>query len=84
LVRDVYLVRDGVPGVRTLLAAWTRVEAAGVIAPLGVEIAFLVASLGAAVVAAVVAMEMQRNPFVWAIISFFVTFIVASAVHAML
>jgi hypothetical protein len=55
-----------------------------VIAPIGVEVAFLIASAAAAVFAAIVAMEMQRSPFVWAIISFFATFVVASAVHAVL
>ena len=60
------------------------VTSAGVIAPLGVEIAFLVGSVAAAVFAAIVAMEMQRRPFVWAIISFFATFAVVSAVHAVL
>jgi len=55
-----------------------------VIAPLGVEIAFLVGSVAAAVFAAIVAMEKQRRPFVWAIIGFFATFVVASAVHAVL
>lgn len=58
--------------------------AAGVIAPFGVEIAFLVASIAAAVFAAIVAMEVQRRPFVWAVISFFVVFLVASAVHTAL
>jgi hypothetical protein len=57
---------------------------ASVIAPLGVEIAFLVASFAVAIFAAIVAMEMQRRPFVWAIVGFFATFIVASAVHALL
>ena len=66
----------------SLLAASTH--AAGVLAPLGVEIAFLVASFAAAIVAAIVAMEMQRRPFVWAVISFFATFIVATGVHALL
>jgi hypothetical protein len=60
------------------------VTAAGVIAPFGVEVAFLIASVAAAVFAAIVAMEMQRNPLVWAIIGFFTTFIVASAVHAVI
>ncbi|MDT5365284.1 MAG: hypothetical protein QOC69_7046 [Mycobacterium sp.] len=60
------------------------VTSAGVIAPLGAEIAFLVGSVAAAVFAAIVAMEKQRRPFVWAIISFFATFVVASAVHAVL
>jgi flagellar biosynthesis protein FliQ len=59
-------------------------QAAGVIAPLGVEIAFLVAGLGAAVIAAVVGIETQRNPFVLAIVSFFAMLIVAHAVHAVL
>jgi hypothetical protein len=60
------------------------VTSAGVIAPLGVEIAFLVGSVAAAVFAAIVAMEKQRRPIVWAIIGFFATFVVASAVHAVL
>jgi hypothetical protein len=60
------------------------VTSAGVIAPLGVEIAFLVGSVAAAVFAAIVAMEKQRRAFVWAIIGFFATFVVASAVHAVL
>jgi hypothetical protein len=59
-------------------------QAAGVIAPLGVEIAFLVASLGAGVVAAVVGIETQRNPFVLAIVSFIAMAVVAHAVHAVL
>ena len=58
--------------------------AAGVIAPFGVEIAFLVASMAAAVFAGIVAMEVQRRPVVWAVISFFVVFVVASAVHTAL
>jgi hypothetical protein len=60
------------------------VTSAGVIAPVGVEIAFLVGSVAAGVFAAIVAMEMQRRPLVWAIISFFATFVVATAVHAAL
>ncbi|MCW2559318.1 MAG: hypothetical protein JWP55_3282 [Mycobacterium sp.] len=60
------------------------VTSAGVIAPVGVEIAFLVGSVAAAVFAAIVAMEMQRRPFVWAIIGFFVTFVVVTTVHAAL
>lgn len=60
------------------------VTSAGVIGSFGVEIAFLVASVAAAVVAGIVAMEMQRRPFVWAVIGFFAVFVVASAVHAML
>jgi hypothetical protein len=60
------------------------VTSAGVIAPLGVEIAFLVASFAAAIVAAIVAIEMDRSPVVWAFVSFFATFIVASGVHALL
>ncbi|MCW2559388.1 MAG: hypothetical protein JWP55_3352 [Mycobacterium sp.] len=60
------------------------VTGAGVIAPLGVEIAFLVASVAAAVFAAIVSMEKHRSQFMWAIISFFATFVVASAVHAVL
>ncbi len=59
-------------------------QAAGVIAPLGVEIAFLVASMATAVFAAIVAMEMQRRPFVWAAVGFVAVFIVASAVHAVI
>jgi uncharacterized membrane protein len=70
--------------VRSLLAASTHAQAAGVIASFGVEVAFLIASVAAAVFAAIVAMEMQRSPVVWAIISFFATFIGASAVHAVL
>lgn len=60
------------------------VQAAGVIAPLGIEIAFLVASMAAAVIAAIVAMEKQRNPFPWAIVSLFAMVIVTHAVHAVL
>jgi hypothetical protein len=60
------------------------VTSAGVIAPVGVEIAFFVGSVAAAVFAAIVAMEMQRRPFVWAIIGFFVTLVVVTAVHAAL
>jgi hypothetical protein len=60
------------------------VTSAGVIAPLGVEIAFVVGSFAAAIVAAIVAMEMDRNPVVWAFVFFFGTFIVASGVHALL
>ena len=60
------------------------VTSAGVIAPVGVEIAFLVASLAAAIFAAIVAMEMRRGPVVWAIIGFVTTFVVVSAVHAAL
>jgi hypothetical protein len=60
------------------------VTSAGVIAPVGVEIAFLVGSVAVAVFAAIVAMELQRRPFVWAIIGFFATLVVASAVHAVL
>lgn len=54
------------------------------IAPYGVEIAFLVASLAVAIFAAIVAMEVQRRPFVWAVIGFFTTFVVTTAVHAAL
>jgi len=57
---------------------------AGVLAPLGVEIAFFVASMGAAVIAAIVAMEMKRNAVVWAALGFFATFIAAGAIHAVL
>lgn len=60
------------------------VTCAGVIAPVGVEIAFLVGSLAVAVFAGIVAMETHRRPFAWAIISFFAAFVVASAVHAVL
>jgi hypothetical protein len=60
------------------------VTSARVIASFGVEIAFLVASLAAAVFAGIVAMEMQRRPFPWAIIGFFATFVVATAVHSLL
>jgi hypothetical protein len=60
------------------------VTAAGVIAPFGVEVAFLIASVAVAVFAAIVAMEMQRNALVWAIVGFFTTFIVASAIHAVI
>lgn len=60
------------------------VTSAGVIAPVGVEIAFLVASGAAAIVAAIVAMEMRRGPVVWAIIGFVATLVVASGVHALL
>ncbi len=69
---------------RSLLAASTHAQAAGVIAPLGVEVAFLVASIAAAVLGAIVAMEMRRSPLVWAIISFVATLCVASAVHAVI
>jgi len=60
------------------------VTSARVIAPYGVEIAFLVASLAVAIFAAIVAMEVQRRPFMWAVIGFFTTFVVATAVHATL
>ena len=60
------------------------VTTAGLIAPLGVEIAFLVASVAAAIVIAIVAMELRRGPFVWAIVGFFATFVVVSGVHAAL
>ena len=60
------------------------VTAAGVIAPFGVEVAFLVASIAVAVFGAIVAMEVQRNPLMWAIIGFFTTFIVATAVHSVI
>lgn len=71
-------------GVRSLPAASTHAEAAGVIAPFGVEVAFLIASIAAAVLGAIVAMEMQRSPLVWAIVSFVATLCVASAVHAVI
>jgi hypothetical protein len=70
--------------VRSLLAVSTHAEAAGVIAPVGVEVAFLIASIAAAVLGAIVAMETQRNPVVWAIISFVGTLGVATAVHAVI
>ncbi|KAA0086998.1 hypothetical protein CIW52_03760 [Mycolicibacterium sp. P9-64] len=60
------------------------VTSAGVIAPYGVEIAFLVASVAAAVFAGIVAMEVQRRPFVWAVIGFVTVFVVTSAVHTAL
>ena len=60
------------------------VTGARVIASFGVEIAFLVASLAVAIFAAIVAMEMRRGPVVWAIIGFVTTFVVATAVHALL
>jgi hypothetical protein len=60
------------------------VTSAGVIGSFGVEIAFLVSSVAVAIFAAIVAMEVQRRPVVWAIIGFFATFIVATAVHAAL
>lgn len=60
------------------------VTSAGVIAPLGVEIAFVVASFAVSIFAAIIAMEMDRSPVVWAFASFFLTFIVASGVHALL
>ncbi len=69
---------------RSLLAVSTHAKAAGVIAPFGVEVAFLIASIAAAVLGAIVAMETQRNPLVWAIICLLATFGVASAVHAVL
>jgi hypothetical protein len=60
------------------------VTSTGVIAPYGVEIAFVVASLAVAIFAAIIAMEMRRGPVVWAVVGFFTTFVVASAVHAVL
>jgi hypothetical protein len=60
------------------------VTTAGLIAPLGVEIAFLVASVAAAIVTAIVAMELRRGPVVWAFVGFFATFVVVSGVHAAL
>jgi hypothetical protein len=60
------------------------VTSARVIASFGGEIAFVVASLAVAIFAAIIAMEMRRRPIVWAVIGFFTTFVVASAVHALL
>jgi hypothetical protein len=60
------------------------VMSAGVIASFGGEIAFVVASLAVAIFAAIIAMEMRRGPIVWAVAGFFTTFVVASAVHALL
>jgi hypothetical protein len=78
---------DGdVPGasVRWLLAASTYPEAAGIIPRGGPAIAILVAGLFVAVVGAIVAMEKQRRPFVWAVIGFVVTIVVASAALAVI
>lgn len=50
----------------------------------GPAIAIFIAGLFFAVVAAVVAMELQRPPVRWAIVGFVATVIGASAVHAVL
>jgi hypothetical protein len=61
-----------------------RLDAAGIVPHGGPAIAILVAGLFVAVVGAIVAMEKQGKPFVWAVLGFVVTILVASAVKAML
>lgn len=75
-----------VPGhsVKWILDAPAHAEVAGIIPQGGPAIAILVAGIFVAVIGAIVAMEKQRKPFLWAIIGFVVTIIVVSAVNAIL
>ena len=64
--------------------ASTRSDAASWIPHGGPAIAILVAGIFVAVVGAIVAMEKQRAPVVWAIIGFVATIVVVSAVLAVI
>jgi hypothetical protein len=71
-------------GVRWTLAASGYAQAGGIIPRGGPAIAIFIAGIFVAVVVAIVAMETQRKPFVWAVIGFVATVVVASAVHALI
>ncbi len=66
-----------------LASAWDA-QARGLIPRGGPAIAILVAGIFVAVVAAIVAMEKQRQPFMWAIVGFIVTIVVGAAALAVL
>lgn len=68
----------------TILAVSVHREASGIIPHGGEAITIFVAGMLLAVCAAIVAMEAQRNPWVWAAIGFVATIIVASAVNALI
>jgi hypothetical protein len=70
--------------VRWILAPSAHLEAASIIARGGGAIATLIGCMFAAVVGAIVAIEMQRRPFVWAIMCFVAMFMLISAVRAMI
>jgi type III secretory pathway component EscS len=69
---------------RWISVASVHLEAAGIIPRGGPAIAILIAGLFVAVVGAIVAMEMQSRPFVWEVIGFVVTIVVASAALAVI
>ena len=66
-----------------LASAWDA-QARGLIPHGGPAIAILVAGIFVAVVAAIVAMEKHRQPFMWAIVGFIVTIVVGAAALAVL
>jgi hypothetical protein len=67
-----------------ILAEPVHAEASSIIPHGGGAITILIAGILLAVILAIVAMEMQRNPWVWAAIGFVATIIVASAVNAVI
>jgi Zn-dependent protease len=71
-------------GVRWISISSVHPEAAGIIPRGGPAIAILVAGIFVAVVGAIVAMEKQGRPFVWAVIGFVVTIVIASAALAVI
>ena len=64
--------------------ASARLECANIVPHGGPAIAILVAGMFVAVVGAIVAMEKQGKPVVWAVLGFVVTILVTSAVKAVL
>lgn len=70
-------------GVRWVLASAWDAQAKGIIPHGGPAIAILVAGIFVAVVAAIVAMEKRRQPFLWAIIGFIATMVVGTAALAL-
>jgi hypothetical protein len=64
--------------------ASARLTVASIVPHGGPAIAILVAGMFVAVVGAIVAMEKQGKPFVWAVLGFVATILVASAVKAVL
>jgi hypothetical protein len=67
-----------------VLAGSVHGEASSIIPHGGGAITIFVMAMWLGVIAAIVAMETQRNPWVWAVIGFVATIIVASAVNAVI